>query len=444
MDTNKLLRDNGINDPAAFGFAAELARQGKTGEEIITAVISEFQIRQKIQVNNSTLPYKIYGEPGVDIAYNAIEQMDEVMKLPPALKGALMPDAHHGYAMPIGGVVGMLNAVSPSFVGYDIACRMAVSILDLPVDSFIINKQEILKVMQNVTRFGLGSEFEDPREHEVMDDPLWTTLPHLAKVRDKAQRQLGSSGGGNHFFDALIGEAVVSTPHLVNSKGEQYQKGQQFVTIMTHSGSRGVGHNMATFYLKLAETETRSQFTGIPKGYEWLNMSGRAGQEYWEVMQLMGRYARANHELIHNHFIKEAGISTTSQFENHHNFAWMQDGMFVHRKGATPASVGEIGIIPGSSGTPSYIVEGLGNLNSLRSSSHGAGRPFSRKEAKQRHVQEQYEEHMDDLHILTSGVSPDETFMAYKDIERVIALQEGILVRVIAKMWPEIVIMGGR
>ena len=438
MDTNKLLRDNGINDPAAFQYAAELARQGNTEQKILKDVARVFPSAVKIVVNNKPLPYAKFGQVGLDIPYNAIDQMNEVMRIPPALAGALMPDAHQGYAMPIGGVVGMLNAVSPSFVGYDIACRMTVSFLDIPPEEFMKIKLSLFEDMKAVTRFGVGSNFDKPHDHEVMHDPLWNQLPHLKDLKDKAQNQLGSSGGGNHFFDALVGEVVAPAEWI------PYDVGERFVALMTHSGSRGTRHKMATYYQKLAEKEVQSLFKGIRKGYEWLNMEHDSGREYWNVMQLMGRYAKACHHIVHDSFTKRTGLTAFPRIENHHNFAWREGGMYVHRKGATPAAQGQIGIIPGTSDTTSFLVEGLGNKESLNSSSHGAGRPFSRSEAKSKFDREAFLKHWKESGVLLDNVANDETYQAYKDIERVIHVQEGTLVRVVARMKPEIVVMGGK
>jgi len=442
MDTNKLLRREGLAFPEAFRKAAYMDRQGYSEAEILTTIRAEYDIPTKVKWQGTKKPYEIFGEIGTDIPYNAVEQMNAVMSIPPAEDGALMPDAHQGYAMPIGGVVGLHNAVSPSFVGYDIACRMTVSLLNLTPDELHSNRRAISEYMRSVSSFGLGSKFDTPRDHPVMRHELWEALPNLADLKPKAEEQLGSSGGGNHFFDALIGQVLVERPWLVGTNGEPLEIGDLFTAIMTHSGSRGTGHKTATHYLKLAEKETRAQYTGIPKGYEWLSLDSEAGKEYWAAMQLMGQYAQANHDRIHYHFAKESGIIPYQRYENHHNFAWLEDGLVVHRKGATPAKAGEIGIIPGTSSSASYLVEGLGNPESLNSSSHGAGRPFSRSEAKRRHDQELFESVVGD--VLLIGVEKDETVLAYKDIERVISLQDGVLVQVVAKMYPEIVIMGGK
>jgi tRNA-splicing ligase RtcB len=160
-------------------------------------------------------------------------------------------------------------------------------------------------------------------------------------------------------------------------------------------------------------------------------------------MELMGRYAQANHHLIHRHFLRRTGLQALAFVENHHNFAWRQDdGTVVHRKGATPAEQGRPGIVPGSSGTASYLVEGKANPRALDSAPHGAGRPFSRSEAVRRHDAAAVEAWMAQQDIATIGLAPDETFRAYKDIEAVIAAS-GELVEVVARMRPVAVVMGG-
>jgi tRNA-splicing ligase RtcB len=213
---------------------------------------------------------------------------------------------------------------------------------------------------------------------------------------------------------------------------------------LTHSGSRGAGYKTATYYVGMAAAYTRQIARRIPNGYEWLALDAELGQEYLSAMQLMGAYARANHDLIHDHFVAAAGLGQRYRAWNRHNYAWVEDEGVIHRKGATPAEQGTVGLIPGSSGTTSYLVRGLGNAASLHSSSHGAGRWFSRTEAKRRHDEQAFLQHMAALDILHFGLEPDETFQAYKDIEMVMALQEGILVEVIARMTPKVVLMGGK
>ena len=446
MNTHEILSNAGYAERQDYGqIAREAARLIKNNvmseDELLAKIKSKFgEPPQKQKMFDTPQPFTMFGTPGVDFEYEAIEQMKRVLSIPVSVNGAMMPDAHVGYGMPIGGVAALDNAVSPGFVGYDIACRMTLTILDITPDDFMVQRERIANDMQAVSSFGKGAGFDDGerRTHPVMDDPLWQELNHVKQLQRLAWQQLGSSGGGNHFFDAVIGEVVEKEEWLPLDVSDK------FVAIITHSGSRGTGHKLATHYVKLAQKETRRIAKGVPTGYEWLDATTDAGREYLKVMDLMGRYAQANHHLIHEHFLKRSGLAGIVQYENHHNFAWVQpDGKIIHRKGATPASKGVVGIIPGTSGTPSYIVEGLGNKESLESSSHGAGRPFSRTEAKRRHDDNFVKSWMKEQDILSFGLAPDETLMAYKDIDHVMSLQTD-LVRTVAKMWPKVVIMGGK
>lgn len=456
VDTNELIRILGYDrrPDVDFGevarFAASLNHLSVV--EIEEALIEEFGRTEPLRImKQNSAPLQVFNnEDYTLIDEQTISQMYNVTKLPVTTAGALMPDAHLGYAMPIGGVAVLENAVSPSFVGYDIACRMTLSILADPVEDVRKFREEIFEAMKRNSRFGMGSHFESPRDDNVMYDPLWEELPHLKNLKDKAQRQLGTSGGGNHFFDLMSGVVVADSPWMSLSKGEV------FGAFMTHSGSRGAGHKLATYYQKKAKEYTAQVAKGIPNGYEWLDLDTEIGFEYWQVMQLMGRYAQANHNLIHNSTLNDLRIRQLERFENHHNFAWIYDAeksgvamhdptgkYIVHRKGATPALKGQIGIIPGSSGTESYLVEGLGNPSAIYSSSHGAGRTMSRTAAKKQFDQEDYGLYEKE-DILFHGIGLDELPGSYKDINNIIELQEGILVRVIAKMYPMAVIMGGK
>lgn len=247
------------------------------------------------------------------------------------------------------------------------------------------------------------------------------------------------------FFNFMIGTVLES--RLIN--GKAFKEGEKFVAIMTHSGSRGIGHKSAKHYHNLAvdfiksKSQNDSFYQGIPKGYEFLPLETEQGEEYWKVMQLMGEYAGANHNLIHDHFMKELGCRAIARLENHHNFAWEKDGIYIHRKGATPAGHGEIGIIPGSMGTKSYIVEGRGNPDSIGSSSHGAGRLSSRTQAKKNIDRDAFHKLITEKDIVTVGIAADETNQAYKDIERVISLQvKDKVILPIAHLEPKIVMMG--
>ena len=388
-------------------------------------------------------PITVYGEIGRDIDQEAYDQLEKACELPVSVSGVLLPDAHVGYALPVGGVAALDNAVSPAFVGFDIACRMKMSVLDIKPDEFEEARESMAKILDGVTSFGLGADFSDgKRDHAVMEDHRWNEIPKARELKDKAAKQLGSSGSGNHFADIMVGEVIKEKEWLPLKKGEK------FVALLTHSGSRGTGYQIASHYKDIAEKKTQQEHKGISKNYAWLSLDEPEGQEYWNAMQLMGDYASANHELIHKHFAKEAGLQVIGDYENHHNFAWEKEDeegrrIIIHRKGATPAEKGVIGIIPGSMGTPSYLVEGLGSAESLWSSSHGAGRTKSRTQAKKDHDEGEYRKFLKEKDILTIGVARDETYQCYTDIGRVMELQEGELVESVAVMHPRAVIMGG-
>lgn len=441
MKTHKLLNSYRHLDTYAE-IAQAAARWAKanpqaTPNELIAWVEATYRVEPLLALAEQPAPFALFGEPEKHIPVNAVEQMEMVMRLPVAMRGALMPDAHLGYAMPIGGVVSLEDAISPSFVGYDISCMMQLSLFDLPVKEFMSHRRKLAAILRSETRFGLGADFKPgQRQHSVMDDPRWMETRVLRALKATAGQQIGSSGGGNHFADLVIVDFVRDY--------EEYAAGDQVVGLLTHSGSRGAGHKTATYYVQAAAQATPHFAREIPNGYEWLPLHSALGQEYLAAMQLMGAYARANHDLIHDHFVASAGLGQQRRVWNRHNYAWIEEEGVIHRKGATPAEAGTIGLIPGSSGTASYLVRGLGNEESLHSSSHGAGRWFSRTEAKRRHDEEAFRRHMAALDILHFGLEPDETFQAYKDIEMVIGLQEGILVEVIARMTPKVVLMGGK
>lgn len=400
-------------------------------------VEATFGVQSVQEMRENVAPLEIFGNVGEHIPANAVDQMHTVMRLPMAVQGALMPDAHLGYAMPIGGVAVLEGAVSPSFVGYDISCMVQLTILDLDADAFEREREHFARTLRNVTSFGMGAGFgRGAREHAVMDDSTWNEIRTPAKLKSLAQRQLGSSGGGNHFADLVAIELLADEDDLSH--------GETLIGLLTHSGSRGTGHKLATHYVRQAAAYTRQIANGIPSGYEWLPLDHELGQEYLAVMRLMGAYARANHDLIHDHFCAESGVKSARRIWNRHNYVWIEDGNVIHRKGATPADRGELGLIPGTSGTASYLVRGLGNEAGLKSSAHGAGRWHSRSQAKREHDEARFQKHMRESDILHFGLAPDETFMAYKDIEMVIALQDGVLIEPVARMTPRVVIMGGK
>lgn len=345
-----------------------------------------------------------------------------------------MPDAHVGYALPIGGVFAAHRAVSPAMVGVDIGCRMHLSLFDLPPDEFRSRRAPLFRDLQAVTTFGIGENAPQRAEHPILDASRWQITSQTRGLRDKARRQLGTSGSGNHFAELVVGESLDMGSDLP----------QAFGGLLTHSGSRAVGYAIANHYMRLAALET-ARTARVPKMYEWLSLDSDAGREYWQAMELAGDFAQANHEMIHAAFLRRAGLTAMQTIQNHHNFAWM-DGpdRVIHRKGATPAEKGVLGVIPGSMGSASYLVRGEGQPDALHSASHGAGRVGSRTAARDRISLGDVRRFLKREDILVEGLTAEEAPPAYKDIERVLRLQvEAGLVTPLARMFPIAVVMAG-
>lgn len=377
-------------------------------------------------------PCRIWGSGFED---TALQQMRNACSLPVAVAGALMPDAHQGYGLPIGGVLATSNAVIPYAVGVDIACRMKLSVYDLPPEALRTDEARLERALERETRFGIGAEFKERRHDAVLDED-WSFSPVTRRCKDKAWAQLGTSGSGNHFVE--LGVLTLPSPELGLEAGV-------YLALLSHSGSRGTGAEVAGWYSRLAR-ELHPELPRELQHLAWLDVSSQAGQEYWRAMELMGRYAAANHRLIHQHLARHLGVQVLADVENHHNFAWREThfGMdvIVHRKGATPAGPDMLGIIPGSMGTPGFVVRGKGNQAALQSAAHGAGRRMSRTAAKQQFTWRDIEAFLarSGVKVLSAGL--DEAPMAYKDIEEVMAAQDD-LVAPIARFDPKLVRMSG-
>jgi tRNA-splicing ligase RtcB len=438
MNFHNILRNHGYTKrsdyPDIARWAAANTANFRDEGSLLNAVENQFGAGiPKCGMRAQPQSYQLWTNPSLPLDENAVEQLEIALKLPVAVGGAGMPDLHKGYSLPIGGVVALNHAVSPAFVGYDISCMMMLTIFDTPekLGPAALEKAEVreayLQWVLASTSFGLGAKSLGA-DHAVMDDERWSTINFLHSLKDLAFNQLGSSGAGNHFADIVSGR-------YIDDAGE-------FVGLLTHSGSRGAGNKIGHHYAKLAD-RAASDNNSFPEGYGWLELDSTEGQEYLQAMQLMGDYARANHELIHTHFAQESGLETVIRYANKHNFAWVDEqGRVIHRKGATPAEDGQMGIIPGSSGSESYLVIGKGNAQAWNSASHGAGRPFSRSEAKKRFVAQSFETHMREKGITHYGIAADETVSAYKDIHCVINAQAD-LIDVVAIMQPRVVVMGG-
>jgi tRNA-splicing ligase RtcB len=385
------------------------------------------------ELRTEPVPCKIYG--GKDIEQSARKQMELANLLPVSVQGALMPDAHMGFGLPIGGVLATDNAVIPYAVGMDIGCRMALSIIDERSSFLKQFEYQIKQAIRNHTHFGMEGGLDVRQEHEVLDSPVFNEIPFLKPLRGKAVRQLGTSGNGNHFVE--FGEIELFADNTLGLPAKKY------TALLTHSGSRGLGSAIARHYTQIAMNTCK-----LPRHAQqlaWLDMDSEAGQEYWLTMTLAGDYAKACHERIHANLLRALGLKALRVVENHHNFAWkdqLADGrdVIIHRKGATPAHQGELGIIPGSMTTPAYLVSGKGAGDALNSASHGAGRAMSRQKAKDSMTVSAMKKLLTNAGVTLIGGTVEENPLAYKDIERVIAAQSG-LVDIQGKFYPRIVRM---
>ena len=378
-----------------------------------------------------------YRQWGEGLEHEAVMQMERACLLPVAVAGALMPDAHVGYGLPIGGVLATENTVIPYAVGVDIACRMKMTVLDLPLRDLERKQDRLTRAIETETRFGVGANFKERRAHDVLDAD-WSVSPVTQQLKDKAWSQLGTSGSGNHFVEFGVFTAQEKLGEL--PPGE-------YVALLSHSGSRGTGAAVCDHYSKLAF----AQFPDLPselKRLAWLSLDSQEGREYWEAMELMGCYAAANHACIHRHIAENLGAQVLFDLENHHNFAWkerhviggVEREVVVHRKGATPAGAGVLGIIPGSMASPGFVVRGKGNAESLNSASHGAGRVMSRKKANESLSWEKANRLLKERGVTLISAGLDEVPMVYKNIHEVMAAQSD-LVEVLGQFDPKLVKM---
>jgi tRNA-splicing ligase RtcB len=402
-----------------------------------------------------------FGNWGLNLEPESVAQMQRACRLPVAVAGALMPDAHVGYGLPIGGVLATENAIIPYAVGVDIACRMRLSVLDMPASTLDSEhaRDGLTRALERETIFGMGGRFQKPREHEVMDAD-WSVSPVTEINKSKAWAQLGTSGSGNHFVEfgvlTITPEQAAARAEVPESSGSSHGSGWTFglgagtyLALLSHSGSRGTGAAVCDKYSKLA----MSQHPELPKDLlflAWLDLDSQEGREYIDAMNLMGRYAAANHELIHTHIARNLGAEVLGHIENHHNFAWKEthdlgDGrgpreLIVHRKGATPAGRNVLGVIPGSMAAPGFVVRGLGAAPSLMSASHGAGRAMSRTKARESFAWGNVKRDLKKLSVELISAGIDEAPGAYKDIHQVMACQQD-LVQPVARFDPRLVKM---
>lgn len=414
--------------------------------EVLSKIAKELITKQEkdsiaIPLNEKGIHYNVFGSKHIEDG--AIAQMEVASRLPVSVAGALMPDAHQGYGLPIGGVLATNNAIIPYAVGVDIGCRMCLSIFAIEPDELKKREAYFQRELIANTLFGAGRDFNN-REHEkgktyneVLDRKEFTEIPFLKNLQHKAANQLGSSGSGNHFVEFGMVEITDANNSMKVPIGN-------YVGLLSHSGSRGLGAMIAGNYTKIAMEKT--PLPSEAKHLAWLDMDTEEGMEYWLAMNLAGDYASACHHAIHAKIAKAIGETALAMVENHHNFAWkeMYNGneVIVHRKGATPAGKNVLGIIPGSMTAPGFIVKGKGEVASLNSASHGAGRKMSRTKALGNITHELLHKELALHGVKLIGGGLDEAPHAYKDIEAVMQSQTN-LVDVLGKFYPKIVQMDG-
>jgi tRNA-splicing ligase RtcB len=389
----------------------------------------------EFNLNTNGIAFNVFGTEHIE--EGAMHQMYTAAKLPIAVAGALMPDAHSGYGLPIGGVLATDNAVIPYGVGVDIGCRMCLSIFDIDPKELVQRESYFSREINDATLFGSGQQFDQASNHEVMEHELFYQLPLLKNLHGRVWKQLGTSGSGNHFVEFGIVHVAEKDPHLGVEAGS-------YVGLLSHSGSRALGANIANHYTKIAIDKRR--LPGEAKNLAWLSLDEEAGMEYWLSMNLAGEYAAACHQIIHSKIAKQLGRRPIKTVENHHNFAWKEQwegrDVIVHRKGATPAGKNVLGIIPGSMTADGFIVKGKGETASVNSASHGAGRKMSRTRAMASVTPRQFEDELKKFGVKLSGGGLDESPFAYKNIEQVMQSQRS-LVDVVGKFTPKIVRMDG-
>lgn len=354
----------------------------------------------------------VWGEPLPE----AVAQMKAVMnyeKKPDYC--ALMADHHIGYSVPVGGVVAYERSINVNGVGFDIACGNKAVLLDCDSQGVKDNIYRTMNEVQKHISFGMGRRNNEKVEHELFDDPLWSELPLLAGLKDKAASQLGTVGGGNHYVDIFTDEL-------------------NRVWVGVHFGSRGLGHTIATHFVKVGGGKD-----GVHAEPVIFDEDSDLGRQYLACMELAGRYAYAGRDWVCERVAKILRGNILESVHNHHNFAWKErhfdKDLWVIRKGATPAFPGQRGFVGGSMGDISVILEGVEEFESqaaLYSTIHGAGRHLGRMQAKgkfdrkgrcireglvKRHDHDHW---MREKGVELRGSGLDESPLAYKRIESVI------------------------
>jgi tRNA-splicing ligase RtcB len=374
----------------------------------------------------------VWGSPFKD----AVDQIVNCAR--DASKAALMADHHLGYAVPIGGVIAYEDYVSPSGVGYDIGCGNKAVRLDADAKEVRANISRILDDLWRTLSFGIGRKNKERVDHALFDDPTWN-VPVAAKLKDLAHSQLGTIGSGNHYVDLFVDE-------------------ENRVWIGVHFGSRGLGHKLATHFIKAGGGRDGMHVDPVR-----LRADSDLGQQYIACMRLAGRYAYAGRDWVCQRVASLLGAQILEEIHNHHNFAWEETHggrkLWVVRKGATPAFPGQRGFVGGSMGDISVILEGIESEESktaLYSTVHGAGRVMSRTQAAgPRHFgrkrpkggrgiisREMMLDWVKRIGVELRGAGTDESPHCYKRLPEVLKSHEGTI-RILHTLTPIGVAMAG-
>jgi tRNA-splicing ligase RtcB len=384
-------------------------------------------------ISSERIPIKLWLD---SIEEGALQQAKNLANLPFAFKHiSIMPDSHQGYGMPIGGVLATDKVIIPNAVGVDIGCGMCAVLVNL-INMKKINLEKIVDLIKETVP--VGKNWHEKKQSNILMPKRQSKeyMPIVWQQYEKALYQLGTLGGGNHFIEIQHGS-------------------DNQIWIMVHSGSRNIGKQVADHYNKLATYLNERWHTQVPKEHQlaFLPIDSIEGKQYRNEMEYCVDFALANRSLImeriQNIFVSvysDINISFAPMINIAHNYAAMENhfgrNVMVHRKGATQAREGQLGIIPGSQGSKSYIVKGKGNMESFQSCSHGAGRRLGRKQAKRELNLEEQKRIMDDqgiIHSIKSIKNLDEAPGAYKDID-VVMKNQSDLVDIVVELSPLAVI----
>jgi len=361
-----------------------------------------------------------------ELEWSAQNQIYDALKLDFLITLAVMPDCHTGYSLPIGGVALLDSVISPGYVGYDQGCGMCYIVTRILAADFFKRENKKLQIFESIyDRIPVGF---NSREKGLVYNSFSSASGNKdlnKKVEGRLWIQLGTLGGGNHFIE--IG---------VNREG--------YITITIHSGSRNIGHSIASYYMNLSKNVDKD----LPNGF--LHLNGEHGQHYLRDMNFALDYALANRKFMMGDVLSLFGYNSheidtlinTYMVNENHNHAIVDKNTVLHRKGATPAHDGQIGIIPGSMKTGVYVTEGLGNSHYLNSASHGAGRKLARKAAKKKITMERFKTQMDGIVAKIDHSTKDEAPDAYKNLHNIIKEQEGIVIKTIDYAKPLINVKG--